>query len=106
VTRAEPRVTRFRQGEHEGTVFYTTDDDGVWVGCEVCVWETNLGFSPEPSTVIMAFNAHIDEDRRTRGFPPVIDTCSDCGMQWPEALGLCVDCAVRRREESLQGGWH
>lgn len=48
---------------HRLVLWYTTSDDGVWVGCEKwgalgCGWEKNLGFNPTTGDVEEAVREH------------------------------------------------
>lgn len=43
--------------DHNLTVEYTSDDDGVWLFCP-CGWRKNLGYSPPVAALVSAQAEH------------------------------------------------
>lgn len=39
-------------------VFYTGDDDGIWLRCTDCDWRENVGFDPELGPLIRVEQVH------------------------------------------------
>jgi hypothetical protein len=39
-------------------VGYRNEDDGIWLTCEVCQWEKNVGFAPSVTKVFKEAEHH------------------------------------------------
>lgn len=47
------------RADHQSVLFYTLNDDGIWVGCS-CGAEVNIGHRPSLVEAQLAWEEHID----------------------------------------------
>jgi len=42
-------------------IFYTNEDDGIWLRCTKCDWRKNFGYFPQLGPLLRAEQRHIKD---------------------------------------------